>query len=306
MIVWSWNFQLQACVLFLRQSMKLVSAAFGSRFGSRLGFISCFSWFVSTGHVRLKRTKRNNKALKEGGVDPFRRQVRKLGINALKALAGFFGWHHRRCSFGFSRRSCVDSCFWGNALIVLCTGIWNQWRGLAVKFVAPLGCVRGGGWWAPAAQQVKAKLNCSVDACCRPLCCFGFATKRVSPACRSGSHETTMLLEVPAHNAGWKPMRRQDRGDVGGRISLQVFWRPAACCQQCVGSHSMFCSWFLVARLRSEIYSPWMLCRSAWLVYVARFASSQGQGMGWITWIGCYHKETNRYIIYWYRNRDMR
>ena len=29
--------------------------------------------------------------LKGGGVDPFRRQVRKVGINALKALAGFFG-----------------------------------------------------------------------------------------------------------------------------------------------------------------------------------------------------------------------
>ena len=29
--------------------------------------------------------------LKEGGVDPFRRQVRKLGINALKALASELG-----------------------------------------------------------------------------------------------------------------------------------------------------------------------------------------------------------------------
>ena len=32
--------------------MKLVSAAFGSRFVSRLAFISCFFWFVSTGNVR--------------------------------------------------------------------------------------------------------------------------------------------------------------------------------------------------------------------------------------------------------------
>jgi len=69
--------------------------------------------------VRFNRTcpvetnQEKQQGLKEGGVDPFRRQVRKLGINALKALAGFFGWHHRRCSFGFSRRSCVDSCFWG-------------------------------------------------------------------------------------------------------------------------------------------------------------------------------------------------
>ena len=29
--------------------------------------------------------------LKEGGVDPFRRQVRKVGINALKALASELG-----------------------------------------------------------------------------------------------------------------------------------------------------------------------------------------------------------------------
>ena len=29
--------------------------------------------------------------LTEGGVDPFRRQVRKLGINALKALASELG-----------------------------------------------------------------------------------------------------------------------------------------------------------------------------------------------------------------------
>ena len=33
-------------------------------------------------------------------------------------------------------------------------------------------------------------------------------------------------------------------------------------------------------------HSPWMLCRSALLVCAARFASSQGPGMGWITcWV---------------------
>ena len=31
-----------------------------------------------------------------------------------------------------------------------------------------------------------------------------------------------MLLEVPAHNAGSQPMRRQDCGDVGGGISSKV------------------------------------------------------------------------------------
>ena len=61
-------------------------------------------------------------------------------------------------------------------------------------------------------------------------------------------------------------------------------------------------NWF-VAVIR---HSPWMLCRSALLDSAARFASSQGPGMGWITWIGCYHKETNRYIIYWDRNKVMR
>ena len=67
-----------------------------------------------------------------------------------------------------------------------------------------------------------------------------------------------MLLEVPAHNAGWKPMRRQDRGDVGGRISLQVFWRPAACCQQCVAVIRCFAAsfWLPVFGVRyiEEVY----------------------------------------------------
>ena len=49
---WFCDFQLQACVLFVRQSMKLVGAAFGSRFISRLAFISCFFWLASTGNVR--------------------------------------------------------------------------------------------------------------------------------------------------------------------------------------------------------------------------------------------------------------
>ena len=62
--------------------MKLVGAAFGSRFVSRLACIRCYSGFASTGNVREAP-----RVLTEGGVDLFRRQVRKLGINALKALA---------------------------------------------------------------------------------------------------------------------------------------------------------------------------------------------------------------------------
>ena len=49
---WFCEFQLQACVPFVRQSMKLVGAAFGSRFVSRLASISCYSGFASTGYVR--------------------------------------------------------------------------------------------------------------------------------------------------------------------------------------------------------------------------------------------------------------
>ena len=69
--------------------MKLVSAASGSRFVSRLAFISCFFWFASTGNVR--EAPRVATRLERGGVDPFRRQVRKLGIDALKALASELG-----------------------------------------------------------------------------------------------------------------------------------------------------------------------------------------------------------------------
>ena len=44
--------QLQACVPFVRQSMKLVGAAFGSRFLSCLASRSCYSGFASTGYIR--------------------------------------------------------------------------------------------------------------------------------------------------------------------------------------------------------------------------------------------------------------
>ena len=46
------EFQLQACVPFVRQSMKQVGAAFGPRFVSCLASISCYSGFASTGNVR--------------------------------------------------------------------------------------------------------------------------------------------------------------------------------------------------------------------------------------------------------------
>ena len=49
---WFCEFELQACVLFVRQSMKLVGAAFVSRFVSRFACIRCYFGFASTGNVR--------------------------------------------------------------------------------------------------------------------------------------------------------------------------------------------------------------------------------------------------------------
>ena len=69
--------------------MKLVGAAIGSRFVSRLASRSCHSGLAATGYVR--EGPRVATRLDEGGVDPFRRQVRKLGINALTALASELG-----------------------------------------------------------------------------------------------------------------------------------------------------------------------------------------------------------------------
>ena len=49
---WFCEVQLQACCPFVRGSMKLVGAAFGSRFLSRLASISCYSGCAATGYVR--------------------------------------------------------------------------------------------------------------------------------------------------------------------------------------------------------------------------------------------------------------
>jgi hypothetical protein len=80
--------------------------------------------------------------LKEGGVDPFRRQVRKLGINALKALASELGMsvEGSRLKEEFASRVCAKIEVQESVTRLRCVvqsggtkGLWTQLKALKVE-----------------------------------------------------------------------------------------------------------------------------------------------------------------------------
>jgi hypothetical protein len=80
--------------------------------------------------------------LTEGGVDPFRRQVRKLGINALKALASELGMsvEGSRLKEEFASRVCAKIEVQESVTRLRCVvqsggtkGLWTQLKALKVE-----------------------------------------------------------------------------------------------------------------------------------------------------------------------------
>ena len=120
--------------------MKLVGAAFGSRFVSRFACIRCYFGFASTGNVR--EAPRVATRLDRGGVDLFRRQVRKLGINALKALASELelSVEGSRLKEEFASRVCAKIEVQESVTRLRCVvqsggtkGLWTQLKALKVE-----------------------------------------------------------------------------------------------------------------------------------------------------------------------------
>ena len=158
--------------------------------------------------------------LKAGGVDPFRRQVRKLGIDALKALASELGVSVEgiRWKEEFASRVCAKIEVQESVARLRCVVqsggtkvLWTQLKALKVgdirAIAQELGLPTSGvrdalmktlfdyisaqesGTTGAASsssssrrpelseagddeQPLLKKVNCSVDACCRPLCCL--------------------------------------------------------------------------------------------------------------------------------------
>ena len=104
-----------------------------------LASISCYSGFAATAYVR-EGPRVATRAWQRGGVDPFRRQVRKLGINALTALASELwmsvcGSHSMFCiAWNCARWQTWDQCIEGFSFWAGDVSVWQSFDGLQLAF----------------------------------------------------------------------------------------------------------------------------------------------------------------------------
>ena len=106
-----------------------------------LGLYKLLLW-VRFNRIGSEKLRELQQGLTEGGVDPFRRQVRKLGINALKALASELGMsvEGSRLKEEFASRVCAKIEVQESVTRLRCVvqsggtkGLWTQLKALKVE-----------------------------------------------------------------------------------------------------------------------------------------------------------------------------